>query len=161
MFLKEFTWDIHLRLDKRLAVRDRFADVALYRAHLAQLWTFHAAAESQWGDLLRTALADYPERRKTHLLAADVETLGGFYVLEGATLGGQYLLPVVARRLGLSDSQGASYLASYGPNVSSMWGKFVAAAETLCATPKSRDMAGKKAREAFLGLETWLCGDLH
>ena len=182
MFLKDLTWDIHLRLEKRLAVRDRFSDIALYRAHLARLWAFQTAAENEWGELLRTALDDFPERRKAHLLAADIEALGGvlpeidatvphvgssvaalggFYVLEGATLGGQHLLPVVIRKLGLSAGHGASYLASYGPDVPSMWRKFVTVAETLCATPRSRDEAGAKARETFLALETSLCGDLH
>ncbi|WP_294541298.1 hypothetical protein [uncultured Rhodoblastus sp.] len=46
MFLKDFTWDIHLRLEKRLAVRDRFSDLALYRPHLARRWGFQTGAET-------------------------------------------------------------------------------------------------------------------
>jgi heme oxygenase len=180
MFLKEITWDIHLRLEKRLAVKDRFASVELYRAHLIQLLAFQGAAEQQWGGLLQQVLDDYGARLKAPLLRRDIEALGGvlpasfakipdaadpaaalggFYVLEGATLGGQHLLPIVERKLGLSASHGGAYLASYGPNVQPMWQKFRATVEAECATPQTRDCAGGMARDTFLALEAWLCGD--
>jgi heme oxygenase len=181
MFLKEMTWDIHLRLEKRLAVKDRFSNVDLYSAHLSQLLAFHDAAEKQWGGLLQRVLDDYPARLKAPLLKRDIEALGGvlpsswpripdaadpaaalggFYVLEGATLGGRHLLPIVERKLGLSAGRGASHLASYGSEVQPMWRKFRATVEAECATPQTRDRAGAMARGAFLALETWLCGDL-
>ena len=169
-----------MRLEKRLAVKDRFATLDLYRDHLTRLLGFQAAAEQQWGGLLLQVLDDYPARLKTPLLTRDIEALGGrlpssyaevpqavrpgtalggFYVLEGATLGGQHLLPIVERKLGLSSGHGASYLASYGAEVQPMWRKFVAIVETQCVSPQSRDDAGAAARETFLALETWLCGD--
>jgi heme oxygenase len=180
MFLKEMTWDIHLRLEKRLAVKDRFSNVDSYRTHLSQLLAFQAAAEEQWGGLLGQVLDDYPIRLKAPLLMQDLEALGGrspssraeiprasdpaaalggFYVLEGATLGGQHLLPIVERKLGLSASHGARYLASYGSEVQPMWRKFRATVEAECATPQARDHAGAMARDTFLALENWLCGD--
>jgi heme oxygenase len=187
MFLKEMTWDIHVRLEKRLAVKDRLSNVDLYSAHLGQLLAFHDAAEKQWGGLLQLVLDDYPARLKAPLLKLDIEALGGdlpeccalhkswpripdaadpaealggFYVLEGATLGGRHLLPIVERKLGLSTSHGAGHLASYGSEVLPMWGKFCATVEAECATPHTRDRAGAMARDTFLALETWLCGDL-
>ena len=181
MFLKEKTWDIHLRLEKRLAIKDRFSDIDLYRNHLRRLWAFHAAAENRWGGLLRQVLDDYPARLKAPLLARDVEALGGvlpmscadvpeafdpvaalggFYVLEGATLGGQHLLPIVERKLGLSADRGASYLASYGEDVKSMWSDFTAVVEDRCGTPQSRERAATMARETFLALESWLCQEI-
>ena len=127
-FLKDGAWDLHLRLEKRLAIKDRFSEIVPYRDHLTRLWGFHAAAETQWSGFLRNSLDDFPDRLKAPLLARDIEAiggvapstlasvphaadplaaLGGFYVLEGATLGGQYLLPIVQRKLGLSASHGA------------------------------------------------------
>jgi heme oxygenase len=180
MFLKEMTWDIHLRLEKRLAVKDRFSTVDLYRTHLSRLLAFQAAAEEQWGGMLGQVLDDYPARLKAPLLVLDIEALGGglplsraeipqaadpvaalggFYVLEGATLGGQHLLPIVERKLGLSASHGARYLASYGSNVQPMWRKFSATVEAECAAPAARDRAGAMARDTFLALEGWLCGE--
>jgi len=35
--LKEATWPVHQRLEKRLAVKDRFSSLDLYQAHLARL----------------------------------------------------------------------------------------------------------------------------
>jgi heme oxygenase len=178
-FLKETTWDQHLQLEKRLAIKDRFSEISAYRDHLTQLWGFHAAAEAQWSGFLLDSLDDYPARLKAPLLARDIETLGGappsvlasvppvadqiaalggFYVLEGATLGGQHLLPIVQRKLGLSASHGASYLASYGPDVKAMWGRFCAVVDARCVTPEAREHASATARATFLALETWLCG---
>lgn len=169
-FLKETTWDLHLRLEKRLKIKDRFSGVVLYREHLVRLWGFYAAAEKQWGGLLAVVLDDYPMRRKAPLLARDVEALGGAvpaplaavpYAADAvAALGGQHFLPVVERKLGLSAIHGASYLASYGPDVRLMWLRFREAVEAQCSTPKSKERAGTAGRETFLALETWLCRDL-
>jgi heme oxygenase len=176
--LKAATWDAHRRLEKRLAVNDRFADLAAYRHHLAQLGAFYAAAEADWAAWLTQALPDFPSRKKAALLAEDVEclggtaapaatapavssvaaALGGYYVLEGATLGGQVLLPVVERRLGLSATRGARYLASYGPATGQMWQRFGTAVEAHCPTPATVTQATAAAQATFLALETWLLG---
>jgi len=179
-FLKEATWDQHLRLEKRLEIKDRFSETSAYRDHLTRLWGFHAAAEAQWAGFLLGALDDYPARLKAPLLARDIEALGGlppsalasvspvadevaalggFYVLEGATLGGQHLLPIVQRKLGLSATHGASYLASYGPDVHEMWRRFSAIVDARCATPEAQEHASETARATFLALENWLCED--
>jgi heme oxygenase len=179
-FLKDSTWDQHLQLEKRLAIKDRFSEISAYRDHLTQLWGFHAAAEAQWSGFLLDSLDDYPARLKAPLLARDIEALGGlppsalasvppvadpiaalggFYVLEGATLGGQHLLPIVQRKLGLSASHGASYLASYGPDVKEMWRRFSAIVDARCATAENRQRASATACATFLALETWLCGE--
>lgn len=180
MFLKQATWDIHLRLERRLAVKDRFSDIDLYCRHLGRVWAFQSAAEDQWSAPLGQALDDYAHRCKAGLLAADIaalggappsfqarvplapapiDALGGFYVMEGATLGGQHLLPLVERKLGLTARHGASYLASYGAQVGAMWQKYIMTVEAFCATPETRDQAAAKARETFLSLENWLCED--
>ena len=179
-YLKDNTWDLHLRLEKRLEIKDRFSEICAYREHLTRLWGFYAAVETQWSAFLRDLLDDFPARLKAPLLARDIEALGGvppsalasvphaadpiaalggFYVLEGATLGGQYLLPVVQRKLGLSPSHGASYLASYGPDVKEMWRRFAAIVDARCATPQAQEHAVAAARATFLALETWLCGE--
>jgi heme oxygenase len=52
------------------------------------------------------------------------DVLGIVYVLEGSTLGGAYLLKQLAL-LGITASQGGSYLASYGSNRGKMWQRFL------------------------------------
>jgi heme oxygenase len=178
--LRQATWPVHQRLEKRLAVKDRFADLDGYRAHLARLLAFYALAEESWGEWLAPALGDFSARRKAALLRRDLAAvgglalpdapsiapagstaaaLGGFYVLEGATLGGQHLLPLVERRLGLSAANGASYLASYGAQTAAMWQRFGAAVEAHCLDPEATASAVAAAHLTFTTLESWLCGE--
>jgi len=176
--LREATWPLHLRLEKRLAIKDRFSDLDCYRDHLALLLGFYSVAEAEWSASLAPALSDLPARYKTAQLARDLAALGGvpvpgamvpavantaaalggFYVLEGATLGGQHLLPLVERRLGLSAEHGASYLASYGSDVGPMWQRFGAAVESHCQTAEATESAIAGAQATFQAIEDWLCG---
>lgn len=175
--LKEATWDIHAGLEKRLAVKDRFADLASYREHLGRLWAFYSAAEIEWSEYLEQSLGDFSQRRKAPLLVRDIESLGGlqlqeaaipkftdiasalggFYVLEGATLGGQQLLPLAQSRLGVTPQRGASYLASYGQDIRLMWQKFGAAVDHYCQTDERQGLAINAARATFLAMEDLLC----
>ena len=177
-FLKEATWDAHVQLEKRLAIKGRFSALSTYGEHISLLLAFYEPAEAEWAGFLETVLDDFPTRRKAQLLAHDLLVVGGaavakaivpivndsasalgaFYVLEGATLGGQHLLPIVERTLGLSSAHGASYLASYGSQVGQMWRAFGTTVETHCQTPDTAGRAVTAARATFLAMEEWLCG---
>ncbi len=168
---------MHLRLEKRLAIKDRFSELSCYRDHLALLEAFYAAAEAEWGPWLAPVLSDLSVRYKAPLLARDLAAIGGtpilgatvpavtdaasalgcFYVIEGATLGGQHLLPLVERRLGLSAQHGASYLASYGVEVGAMWQRFGAAVASHCQTEDATRRAIAGAQATFQAMEDWLC----
>jgi heme oxygenase (biliverdin-IX-beta and delta-forming) len=182
--LRTETWASHQRLEKRVDVKARFASRAAYRDHLVKLWGFYGALESQLGrEVFADALADYEARRKVPLLTRDLLALGlapevidqlprclsvpacadtaaafgCVYVLEGATLGGRTLLPLAASRLGLSPSEGAAYLSSYGEAVTTMWRSFGSALDAWCALPERRDRAAAAAIATFDSLDTWLC----
>jgi heme oxygenase len=182
--LRAATWPIHQRLEKRLDVKHRFSTRASYRAHLEGMWGFCNELERRAaGALVSEALADYESRRKLPLLTHDLLALGAsaddierlprcenlpacdepamalgcLYVLEGATLGGQTLLPMVQRRLGLTAANGAAFLASYGDNVISMWRAFGAALDAWCAAPERSARAAAAAVATFGSLEQWLC----
>jgi heme oxygenase len=123
-------------------------------------------------------LHDYPARCKATLLENDVRylggqvpdgapippqidrawALGGFYVLEGASLGGAILLTLVRRNLGLSPQCGASYLASYGENLSRMWQHFGEQVNAQLFAEEDILRAIDSARHTFGALEAWLCG---
>ena len=176
--LKEATWATHLRVEKRLEIKRLFSELVRYRDHIARLEAFHRAAEAEWGSALEQVLPDFEARRKAPLLARDLEDVGGtplskatvpsfldtpsalgaFYVLEGATLGGQRLLPLVEARLGLSASRGASFFASYGPQAKAMWTFFGEVVERHCVTPDGTNAAAAAAQTSFLAVEAWLCG---
>jgi len=181
--LREATWPCHQRLEKRLDVKLRFRTREAYRAHLGQMWGFCAMLEDGAGPG-PLALPDFDARRKLPLLARDLialgasdreldelprcdalhrcadpaEFLGRAYVLEGATLGGRTLLPVVERYLGLSADHGAAFLASYRDDVDAMWQRFAATIESWCSTAQRRTAAATAARATFAALEDWLCG---
>ena len=183
--LRAATWASHQRLEKRLDVKTRFMFAEAYRAHLEKMWGFCAAIERRLGrHAFGAALADYEKRRKVPLLMQDLMALGAererlmrlphcetvpecadpatafgcMYVLEGATLGGRTLLPLVESRLGLTAERGAAYLASYGEDVASMWRGFGAALDAWCEAPERRARAVLAAVATFESLDAWLCG---
>jgi heme oxygenase (biliverdin-IX-beta and delta-forming) len=183
--LRSATAACHRRLERRLAINRRFSDPAPYKVHLERMLGFHAPLEQRLvGIRLQDALADLQARWKVPLLLADLTTLGesreqiddlprcpaipaygsiaaafgSLYVFEGATLGGQTLLPFVERRLGMTAEAGARYLASYGADVSTMWSRFGVALESWCNDGTRRAVAVRAAVGTFEALEEWLCG---
>jgi heme oxygenase len=84
--------------------------------------------------------------------------LGCLYVLEGATLGGRTLLPLVQARLGFTANNGAAFLASYDEDVAPMWRSFGVALDTWCDAAERRDRATRAAVATFTSLHEWLCG---
>ena len=169
--LRTATWASHQRLEKRVDVKARFASRAAYLEHLAKLWGFYSAVEQRIGrEVFAQALPDYEARRKLPLLTADLLVLGlepgaieqlprcpsvpdctdtanafgCVYVLEGATLGGRTLLPLAMSRLDLSAGHGATYLASYGEEVTAMWRMFGSALDAWCSLPERRDRAAAR-----------------
>jgi len=183
--LRSATWSSHQRLEKRLDVKARFSSLSAYRAHLERMCGFCAGLEQRLSEqVFGDALADYDSRRKLPLLARDLlsvgvaadtitrlprceaipacpdaaSAFGCLYVLEGATLGGRTLLPLVEERLGLSARYGAAFLASYGADVAAMWQRFGAALNAWCCTPERQACAAATAVATFDALQNWLCG---
>ena len=183
--LRSTSWPHHQRLEKRLDVKQRFSDRAAYRLHLEHMWGFCAVLEERVAPpLTATLLADFPLRHKRPLLERDLEFLGlspqaierlprceslpscpdaasafgCLYVLEGATLGGRTLAPLVLDRIGMTDREGASFLASYGEDTSRMWQSFILALEAACNEPQGQARAAAAASATFVALEEWLCG---
>jgi heme oxygenase len=186
--LRAATWPAHQRLEKRVDVKSRFSSVDAYRSHLEQMWGFCAALEMRLEpSTFEGALADYGSRRKLPSLTRDLIALGAdsglidklarcesvpdcgdpsaafgcVYVFEGATLGGRSLLPVVESRLGLTAAHGASFLASYGDDVTAMWRRFGAALDAWCGAQERRARAVAAAVATFDSLDEWLCGSRH
>ncbi len=53
-----------------------------------------------------------------------VSLLGYIYTLEGSTLGGKVIKPMIADTFGLKDSEGVLFFDSYGENIRSNWQSF-------------------------------------
>lgn len=180
--LRSATWPLHQRLEKEMDVKSRFSQLSEYRRHLSQMWGFCASVEGALdAEVFRDLLPDYESRRKLPLLIRDLASLGmqppgsaaspmrglpaisdpaaAFgcaYVLEGATLGGRTILPIVEKRLGFTASNGAAFLASYGNAVPEMWRAFSAALNRWCCLPQRRSAAIGAATATFDALGYWL-----
>jgi heme oxygenase len=183
--LRVATWPLHQRLEKRLDVKHRFSTLASYREHLEKMYGFCAGLERSVEFAgIHGALADFASRSKLLLLRRDLIALGltdrsvgdlpscdslracdepatafgRLYVIEGATLGGRTLLPLISSRLGLSADHGAAFFASYGDAVEIMWCRFGKALDAWCAPSDRSASAASAALTTFEALEAWLCG---
>jgi heme oxygenase len=149
------------------------------------MWGFYAALEAPLrSGLFKMALSDYETRRKLPLLTEDLIALGSsaiavtslprcealpdcedsaaalgcLYVMEGATLGGRTLLPLVEKQLGCGATRGAAFLASYGDQIGEMWRRFCISLDSGCEMAGGTDRAAAAAVSTFDSLEQWLCG---
>ena len=55
----------------------------------------------------------------------DAQLWGMLYVIEGSTLGGQYIYKSIQNILGLDKNRGASFFSGYGDQTSMMWKHFL------------------------------------
>lgn len=82
------------------------------------------------------------------------EILGAAYVLEGSTLGGQFISRHLEQRLGLRDGQGYRFFRSYGPEVGAMWEAFRVELSAASA-PDTDDIIVGAAQATFDCLHAW------
>ena len=98
----------------------------------------------------RSALPTCPDLPSTTTRA---EILGACYVLEGSTLGGQFISRHLESNLGLSDGRGYRYFRSYGPEVRAKWQAFQG--ELLRHAARDHDAIVAAAQDTFEKLATW------
>jgi heme oxygenase len=143
--LKRDTAGDHNRVESLIPLMRSDLTEELYRSVLLRFYCFVHGWESwaainvpqEFGTLLL-------ERQRSHLLAADLlhfdeqrpdlqyvfsgtkplskaAFLGAMYVIEGSTLGGQYIARHVEGALGLTPGIGDSYFRGYGDRTNAMW----------------------------------------
>ena len=146
-YLKFATAAAHSSLECVLAKRGYFEGREQYIHYLQRFLAFQLEAERVLDTpVTLEAIPDWPQRQRASLARADLAILGAperrfdgaslppvlateqalgiVYVLEGSTLGGAWLLRQLAP-LGVTATQGGSYLASYGANRGKMWQRFL------------------------------------
>jgi heme oxygenase len=163
--LREGTGDLHERIESRLDLASRLDSLGTYQALLERFYGFYTtleeglAAPACTGNWVTLGLL-FGERRKTHLLEADLrflgvttadlvglkrcpgnllptpasaaELVGCAYVVEGASLGGQVIGRLVEQALGLRPgAAGARFFYGYGSRTGVMWQQFRRAAEAF------------------------------
>jgi len=178
--LKSQTRPAHDAIEAALDLERMTASPREYRATLERFYGFHAAFEPEAGALIRDE-AFFAPRRKTALLARDLEALGlcraqverlprhgglglatradaygALYVVEGSTLGGAIVARRVERALGYEAASGAAYFRSYGPGVGPMWKTFQARLASL-SSPAFDEAVTAAAIRTFAAMQDWLC----
>lgn len=175
--LKMETAEEHARLEGLVPLMSATLGQVQYCAVLRRFYGFIKSWEV-WSEInapegLRPMLA---ERQRSGLIEADLryfgdeppkfdyaspaeETsraafLGAMYVIEGSTLGGQYIARHVEGVFRLMPSQGDSYFRGYGDRTGSMWRQFQ---DVLEAVPDNDgDEVIKSARKMFSAFGEWM-----
>jgi heme oxygenase (biliverdin-IX-beta and delta-forming) len=168
--LKSETRAEHMRLDALVTGRQFFSSVEHYGQWLQGSYAFHDCLEHALEDAgVDSLTADWPERRKTEAIKADLqdlglavpggpqlhtfkladatECLGALYVMEGASMGARVLL-ISAHRLGLDAHYGARHLSTAAASMQH-WKTFVALLEAAPSNPSSNDRMIRAARRTF------------
>ena len=185
--LREETRRLHERAERAMDLPARLASHAAYAALLARLWGFYAPVEARLGAVggLDEIGLDLATRRKARLLRGDLaacgvdtggiaalpacaalpalpglpQALGCMYVLEGATLGGQFIRKEVSRHLGLGPDTGCGFFGSYGTEIGPMWRAFCKiTSDYAMANPDAEDAIVSAGAETFIRFEEWLGG---
>jgi heme oxygenase len=179
--LKRDTFDLHRQVEACMPFSKSDFDLNGYREHLLRTLRLYLPLEeaiSQFiffhGDSL-----SLEKRFKSHLLISDLLALGesprsieniqhcpfipkikssaelvGFlYVIEGSTLGAQFIVRMLKERLGLSEQQ-MKFYSGYGSATHDMWGTFQGMAR--CLIPHSEKNAViESARSIFYLFISW------
>lgn len=179
-FLKEGTAAQHRAVERRVDLANRLRDSASYADLLSCFHGFYAPLEASLARVTgyETVGLNFEERRKTPRLVADLaalgrspdefplwsdppafeslgRALGAMYVLEGATLGGQYITKAVESRLGFTPECGCAFFASYGDRVGAMWNAFRESLVAHATTPQREEEVVAAATDTFDALDRW------
>ena len=177
--LREETRALHERVEQRLDLSRPGRPLEWYRTVLKAFHGFYTPTEfvcpAYGADAARWI--DTVDRRKSHLLRADLQhlgltpgevhqlpncremtapmtpsrQLGCMYVMEGSTLGGQYIVRHLDR------SWPSAFFRSYGASVGSAWKSFCAVLDLASADaePVNCDEVVAGASETFKRLDRW------
>jgi heme oxygenase len=150
--LKRETAAAHQHLEDQLGLLDPGLDVHRYRRVLERFYGFYGPVENDVAWLAADEPLGFPLRARAALIERDLLALGlspadlaalplcrdrpklssledlagCLYVLEGASLGGQMLTPVLHRRLGLAKGSGATFFAGDEKQTRARWAAVVA-----------------------------------
>jgi heme oxygenase len=179
--LKQTTWPLHQRLEKRMDLFDPGFSRADYIRLLEAFWGYYRPIEPRLADNIELCarLPDIRRRAKLPWLEKDLsalgiasglreqlpvcddlppcdslaEALGCLYVLEGSSLGGQVIGRHFQRTLALDADHGLAFFTGHGEGARAMWQTF---GECLAAAGADETTLIHAAGETFLSLERWL-----
>ncbi len=148
-----------------------------YRNLLVKFYAFYKTYETKMRDAMGENSIDfnYEERLNTPKLLADLENLGlteseisdikdfgdlpaldsqekifgSLYVIEGSTLGGQYISRHLKEKFGLDETGGIAFFSGYGKETGKMWKAFRKAITDFAETSEDHEAIIKSANATF------------
>lgn len=182
--LRRETRPQHAALEHALPPFDSQLALGTYLALLERFYGFYEPLEQRlrgqpW---YREIDLDYDARLKTPRLERDLMALGedGFglsqlprcttlpylgnaaaglgclYVVEGSTLGGQYITRLLSEHLRLTTATGGAFFAGYQAETGQRWREFCAVLERGCRSDEDAQWIIRGARETFASIQHWL-----
>lgn len=146
--LKENTKTAHQELEKILVqIIKSIHTTDEYLEILVNFYQFFTPLERAILFRLGNDLDDIAKRRKTEWIIEDLkyfhssqppvplyhnipiindnlQAIGALYVIEGSTLGGQFICKMISQKLEISSSQGFRFFSAYGEDTHKMWENF-------------------------------------
>jgi Heme oxygenase len=96
-----------------------------------------------------------------HLVTGVPEALGCLYVIEGAGLGGQVIVPCVRRQLGLTAVHGCRFFAGHGAATGERWRRLRAEADNYARRTQTHALIVQSAVEVFGMFVDWFSEDVN
>lgn len=184
--LRARTGPLHERLDQRLQLFTNVQTREEYREHLFRFYRvlFFVERELARFPEWEKMGVRWSERKKCALLQADLaalgapnesiespsppeslpplatfaDSVGSLYVLEGSTLGAQFISRHFGAKLGITANSGMSFHVGYGAETAARWKEFCMAVERFFQeSPKEKEQALSAACSAFNAMEAALC----
>ena len=180
--LKEATRTRHEDVENAVDLTTGTRSIADYRRLLQRFLGFYRACEGKLGEFVGVIPGlDFDSRRKSPMIESDLtatglpasevsetpvcaevprpesvaQALGMMYVLEGATLGGQYVARHVKTSLTLDADNGCRFFSSYGAEVGPMWKRFGQVLIEQAKTQDDRDEMIRFAMSTFDDFGDW------
>ncbi len=184
--LKEHTRALHTQIEARINLTHQLGSQADYQQLLARFYGFYEPLEAHLGarpdvpslaletrrktpwlehDLLqlglhRAQLAQLPRCANLPALTTTAQTLGCLYVLEGATLGGQFIARLLKQQLSLEATNGAAFFNGYGGATGAQWKAFGAVVNAWAEQHGDEDLILQAARATFTTMDQWFAAEV-
>ncbi len=190
--IREQTRELHRSLERRAPLLDPELTLPAYLGWLVLMRDFHARIEQALQAAGFESATGWSHRSRVALAAQDLAVLslqpeivshaegcfeglefpssvaglaGALYVVEGSALGGQVILKLLGRRLGLSAQRGASFFAPHGEDPGPHWAACIELLHELARDDALADSIVAGAEQTFQALDTaagrWQAGGVR
>ena len=179
--LRVETRKAHLDVEQALGFADDSLDHAAYVRRMVRFYGFYQPLElalskyarmQPFGELLADRLqktrhlvtdlraldvcsASVPLCRELPPLRSPADMLGCLYVIEGATLGGRVIGPLLQARLGIDAAGGGRFFAGYGDATGAMWQALRHVLVVQATDLRTENIMIASANATFLALRLW------